>query len=62
MTNRMAWVVAPNRMMANGTQTIEGNVCSASDQRSDRSPQRLDQDTRAPTAVPMTTAIAPEAR
>src|ERR1700722_3491627 len=58
MTNRMAWVVAPNRMMANGTQTIEGSVCSAVIREPTAARSGLIRDTRAPTTVPRTRAIA----
>ena len=58
MTNRMAVVFAPNRMIANGTQTIEGSVCSAVISEPTAARSGLILETRAPTTVPMTRASA----
>ena len=58
MTNRIALEFAPNRMMANGTQTIEGSVCSAVISEPTAARSGLIRDTSAPTTVPMTRASA----
>ena len=58
MTNKMAEVLAPNRMIANGTQTIEGSVCSAVISEPTAARSGLILETRAPTTVPITSASA----
>ena len=56
MTNKMAWVVIPNRMIANGNQAMDGSVCSPviSDPTAARS--GLIRDTSAPMTAPISTA------
>src|SRR5499433_472189 len=55
MTNRMALVVAPNRMIANGNQAIDGIVCSAVISEPVAARSGLIRDTRAPITAPMST-------
>ena len=56
MTNKMAVVEIPNKMIANGNQAIDGIVCSPviSDPTAARSGRILD--TRAPMTAPISTA------
>ena len=56
MTNKMAVVEIPNRMIANGNQAIDGIVCSPviSDPTAARNGRILD--TRAPMIAPISTA------
>ena len=56
MTNKMAVVESPNKMMANGNQAIDGIVCSPviSDPIAARNGRILE--TRAPMTAPMSTA------
>ena len=56
MTNKMAEVEIPNKMMANGNQAIDGIVCNPviSDPTAARNGRILE--TRAPTTAPMSTA------
>ena len=56
MTNKMAWVEIPNRMIANGNQAMDGSVCRPviSDPTAARS-GRI-RDTRAPMTAPISTA------
>ena len=58
MTNRMALVVAPNRMIANGNQAIDGIVCSAVISEPVAARSGLIRDTSAPITTPMIRASA----
>src|SRR5262249_3065171 len=58
MTNRMALVVAPNRMIANGNQAIDGIVCSAVISEPVAARSGLIRDTSAPITTPMIKASA----
>src|SRR5215469_2173809 len=56
ITNRMASVVVPNRMIANGNHAIDGMVCSAVISEPTAARSGLIRDTSAPTSTPMTMA------
>src|SRR6478672_2215799 len=58
MTNRMALVVAPNKMIANGNQAIDGIVCSAVISEPVAARSGLIRDTSAPITTPMIRASA----
>src|SRR5215831_4996480 len=58
MTNKMALVVAPNRMIANGNQAIDGIVCSAVISEPVAARNGLIRETSAPITTPMSRASA----
>ena len=58
MTNKIAWVVIPNKMIANGNQAIDGSVCSPVISDPTAARNGLMRDTTAPTTAPISTARA----
>jgi hypothetical protein len=56
MTNKMAVVVMPNRMIANGNQAIDGMVCSPVIREPTAARSGAILDTSAPMTAPITTA------